>query len=60
MRTVTSIRRQDKENLAIFSEIYSQGPYRQQRQVEPAVKDPRDKPDRETRDFARNREENEK
>ena len=39
MRSVASSRRQDKENLAIFSEIYGQGPDRQQRPAEPAVQD---------------------
>ena len=58
MRTVASIRRQDTENLAIFREIYGQGPDRHQRPAEPAAQDPRDQPDRERRDYGRNREGN--
>jgi hypothetical protein len=59
MRTVASIRTQDRDNLAIFREIYGHGPDRQPRPAEPAVQDPRDPPDRDRRDYGRNREDNE-
>ena len=59
MRTMANSRAQDTDNLAIFREIYSQGPKREPRPAEPGVQDPRDPLDRERRDYGRNREENE-
>ena len=45
MRTVGAIRTQDTENLAIFREIYDQGPNRDPGPAASAVQDPRDQPD---------------
>ena len=59
MRTMGVIRVQETENLAIFREIYGQGPIRGSDPAAPAMQDPRGHTNQDKRDYRSNREENE-